>query len=337
MLCAVRKLRFFIVLLLAALVFPSRALAWNPAGHMAIASIAYDELSPSRRQALVALLREHPRFAEDFKAVMPPDLTPEQLDRWIFMRASVWPDVARGIQGPDQQVYNRPAWHYIDLPVYLDERTREKIHVPPFEFDYHKASSEQSMNVVQALKKAVDDLNNPATPRPKQAVALCWVLHLASDMHQPLHGAALFSAERFRGIPIGDRGGNDIHVKENEGLLAMSNNANLHALWDNILGTDDSYEAVMKLAQQLATDHPRQSLSAPLSHTAPEDWARESNDAAQKVVYTPEIRAVVEAGEAQPHKPLPAVEITDDYLKTGRAVAQTRAALAAYRTAALLQ
>jgi hypothetical protein len=337
MMRAVRKLRYFVVLLLATFLFPPAALAWNPAGHMAIASIAYDQLTPARRQALVTLLHEHPRFGQDFKSSMPTDLTSEQQDRWIFMRASLWPDITRSIQGPDQQVYNRPAWHYVDLPVYLDEKAREKIHVPPFEFDYHKATSELSMNVVQALKKAVDDLNNPATPRSRQAVALCWVLHLASDIHQPLHGAALFSAERFRGIPIGDRGGNDIHVKENEGLLATSNNPNLHALWDNILGTDDSYDAVMKLAQQLTTEHPMSSLSTQLSHTAPEDWARESNDAARKVVYTPEIRAVVEAGEAQPHKPLAVVEITDDYLKAGRPVAQTRAALAAYRTAALLQ
>jgi len=330
-------MRFLVVLLLAAWMFTPTVLAWNPAGHMAIASIAYDQLSESRRQVLVALLREHPRFDEDFKSAMPPDLTAQQQDRWIFMRASLWPDIARGFQGPDQQLYNRPGWHYIDLPVYLDDKARQKIHLPRFEFDYHKATSEQSMNVVQALTRAVDDLNNPATPRPRRAVALCWVLHLASDIHQPLHGAALFSAERFRGIPIGDRGGNDIHVKENEWLLTTYDNPNLHALWDCILGTDDSYDAATTLAQQIATEHPRRSLSDQLSRTAPQDWAYESNDAAQKVVYTPQIRAVVEAGEAQPHKPLPVVEVTDDYFKAARPLAQTRAALAAYRTAALLQ
>jgi hypothetical protein len=323
--------------LVAASLFCSTALAWNPAGHMAIASIAYDELPSARRQALVSLLREHPRFEQDFKTAIPEGLTPERQDRWIFMRASLWPDIARSIQGPDQVVYNRPAWHYVDLPVYLDDKSRQKIHVPPFEFDYHNATSEQSMNVVEALNKAVDDLNNSSLARPRQAVALCWVLHLASDIHQPLHGAALFSAERFRGIPIGDRGGNDIHVHENEGMLTDYRNPNLHALWDSILGTDDSYDAAMKLAQQIGEAHPRQSLDSQLHQTSPRDWAVESNQAAEKYVYTPEIRAVVEAGEAAPHAPLPVVEITEEYLKQGRPIAQTRAALAAYRTAALLR
>lgn len=324
-------------LLIAVALVASPARAWNPAGHMAIASIADDELTPGQRESLVNLLRQHPRFAQDFQAAMPPDLDPEKQARWIFMRASVWPDLARNIQGTDQQIYNHPTWHYIDLPIFLDEQAQAKIHLPPFEFDYHKATNPQSMNVVQALNKSMDELKDQSLAPAARAVALCWVLHLASDIHQPLHGAALFSAERFRGIPIGDKGGNDIPVQEQAGLLSTYTHPNLHALWDCILGVDDSYDAVQQLAAQLVAAHSKQSLAPLVNHLDARAWSRESNEAAAKTVYGPQIRKTVEAAEEHPHAPLPTIEIGDDYLNAARPVAQRRAALAAYRTASLLK
>jgi probable HAF family extracellular repeat protein len=192
----------------ALLLCASAAFAWNAAGHMAIASIAYDELNDYQRSALVTLLKEHPRFHQDFQDRFPASLEGDALDRWIFMHAATWPDIARGLKGEDQKAYNRPMWHFIDLPVYLDETARQRIHPPSMKTDYHKASSELSMNVVQALNKAMADLNDPQISPASKAIALCWVLHLAGDIHQPLHGATLYSAARFRGVPFGDRGGN---------------------------------------------------------------------------------------------------------------------------------
>ena len=66
-------------------------------------------------------------------------------------------------------------------------------------------------------------------------------------------------------------------------------------------------------------------------------WARESNVAAAEVVYTKEVRAVVEAGEDKPHSQLAVVDITPEYLKVARPVASQRAALAAVRSAKLLE
>ena len=172
------------------------------------------------------------------------------------------------------------------------------------------------MNAVQALNKNLDQLNDPATPNPQKAVALCWVLHLAGDLHQPLHGAALFSTARFRQLPAGDRGGNEIHVHEKEGLLASFKTPNLHALWDCALGIDETYAGIMSVADSLKTEKPDG-----LTNLDPAAWTQESNDVAKKVVYTPEILALVRTGEAAPRDPLPVFEITDDYLKTARAAA----------------
>jgi len=299
---------------------------------MAIASIAYDQLAPERRATLVALLKEHPRFEQDFAAAMPRDLEPEQRDRWIFMRASVWPDLTKMFTGPDLAAFNRPIWHYIDLPVFLDEKAKEAVH-PKFELDYHAAKNELLMNAVQALQKNLDDMNEPTVPGPRKAVALCWVLHLAADLHLPVHGAALFSARRFSQLPAGDRGGNDIRVREKEGLLASFKTPNLHALWACILGIDESYPAVMQVAAAVKEEN---RLSSPAGQQDPAAWARESNELAKQYVYTPEILALVAAGEAAPRVPLPVFEITDDYLKAARPQARRRAATAANRTAVLL-
>jgi len=312
----------------------SPAFAWNPTGHMAIASVAYDQLSPDRRTALVEILKSHPRFKEDFRDAMPKDVPADQQDRWIFMRAAIWPDVARAFTGEDLAKYHRPIWHYLDIPVFLDEKAKQTVH-PQYDLDYHKARVEATMNAVQALNKNLDLLNDPAKAAPEKAVAMCWVLHLAGDLHQPLHGAALFSAARFKQLPAGDRGGNEIHVHEKEGLLASFKTPNLHALWDCALGIDESWAALTSVADGLKSGMPK---AEPLRSTLdPAAWTEESNAVAKRVVYTPEILALVSAGESDPKAPLPVFEITDEYLKTARAAARERGAAAAIRSAAILE
>ncbi len=327
-----RCTRFTVLLLISLLT--SRALAWNPTGHMAIASVAYDRLSPERRAALVEILKSHPRFEQDFQGAMPKDVPGDQRERWIFMRAAIWPDVARSFTGEDLAKYHRPIWHYLDIPVFLDEKAEQTIH-PQFELDYRKAKVEATMNAVQALNKALADLNDDSKPRADRAVALCWVLHLAGDLHQPLHGAALFSVGRFRQLPAGDRGGNEIHVHEKEGLLASFRTPNLHALWDCALGIDESWARVMAVAESLKSEAGKSDASR--STLDPAEWARESNEVAKRVVYTPDVLALVRAGEATPKAPLPVFEITDDYMKTARTAAKARGGAAAVRTAATLE
>src|SRR5665213_2037993 len=81
------------------------AFAWNPAGHMAIARAGFEQLDRNRQQQLVAILKEHPRFADDFAAMMPEGLSADEQDRWIFERAAAWPDVARNLPTEAQLKY----------------------------------------------------------------------------------------------------------------------------------------------------------------------------------------------------------------------------------------
>ena len=59
------------------------------------------------------------------------------------------------------------------------------------------------------------------------------------DLHQPLHCAALYSANQF---PKGDEGGNKIPLRKGK---------NLHSLWDELLGKQYYMRNVEKAANEL--------------------------------------------------------------------------------------
>src|SRR5688572_16526395 len=94
---------------------------FNAAGHKIIADIAWQKLPPAQRQAIAAMIKNHPRFDDDFEDDMPSQIhgTADE-DHWIFCHAATWPDIARGIPLPDRNQYHRARWHYINLPVFLN-------------------------------------------------------------------------------------------------------------------------------------------------------------------------------------------------------------------------
>ena len=61
---------------LAALCQP--AFAWNDKGHMVVAELAYQRLTPAQRQAVRAILRQHPHWDEYLIADRPENVPEEQ-------------------------------------------------------------------------------------------------------------------------------------------------------------------------------------------------------------------------------------------------------------------
>ncbi len=70
-----------------------------------IAVMAFDQLQPQRKAELLRILKEHPRFAEDFK--VPAKVKNE--NHWLIGRAGYWPDVVQSEKG---KPYHRSTWHY---------------------------------------------------------------------------------------------------------------------------------------------------------------------------------------------------------------------------------
>src|SRR4051812_8814264 len=102
------------MLLLVFLSAPARA--WNNAGHMAVAELAWRQLSPTERTAVTLLLREHPHYALLLATNLPTDAP--DTNQWIFLRAATWPDMVRparsGSPPKPQEIteYHRADWHY---------------------------------------------------------------------------------------------------------------------------------------------------------------------------------------------------------------------------------
>ena len=171
------------------------AYAWSEAGHKVTGSIAFRQLSPDQQAKIVAILKNHPRWKEDFESKMPAELTTDdEKNEWLFQQMAVWPDMARGFQGEDRK-YNHPTWHYIDLPVYL---TPEDKTAMDGKLTQNMATDcpdepKEALNAIQALKLSRKMLVDPKVPDDQKAVMLCWLFHLVGDIHQPLHSAMLCS------------------------------------------------------------------------------------------------------------------------------------------------
>jgi hypothetical protein len=312
----------FILILL-----PARpAGAWIDTGHRVIALIAWADLTPSAKARLTEILKAHPRYKEDLLADLDADLpnsTPgEDQDRFAFGIAATWPDLVRSFSNPMHATFNHPAWHYIDIPYSVGGQAAN---LPP---DQGPAPH----NAVEALAYSVSGLKDPAAPDKDKAIALCWVLHLCGDIHQPLHGVELFSPQ----FPNGDQGGNAEVVLRQPPY--PDSQTKLHALWDQLPGQFKSEEMCRDLAAGLRSD-PRYTRAALKDALAVKDfaaWAQESHDLAVKYAYLDgQLQSAASAGpNAQAPQQIPG--LPPGYIAQAEDIALQRVILAGYRTADLL-
>ena len=324
--------RFLVVaaLLFGSIMAPPAANAWNSPGHIIIALIAYDQLDPATRAKAVELLRTHPRFSAHFQAEMPREIAggdQREKDEWVFAHAATWPDQVRsatgGVNHQDASQFNRPWWHFVNEPVFLNEEERRQlqgeIHVnrrrdPP------QDSDDANMNVIQALKNSARVVRDKSAPNEKRSVHLCWILHLTGDSHQPLHAAALYTTHRFRG---GDHGGN---------YIEFEHRWDLHAFWDEQISTDESYKTLRVVATDLSENRKLQAAGKLAAATLdPDKWIDESFQLAKQYGYTPEVLKRV--ADREGHSRLGPLDLSATYKADAEELAERRAVEAGYRLA----
>ena len=298
------------------------AYAWHRAAHNMTAEIAFELLSEEQQQHATAVLNAHPRFKEDFAAAMPEEIasgSEKEKNLWLFERASNWPDIARNVSKAVRNRYHRSTWHYINLPVYLTDKDATELAGTldanvQMRFD---PPLRQNLNIVQALKGNLLVWRDESASAADRAVALCWILHLTGDMHQPLHNVALYSHIFFR---QGDYGGAIIAVRRGDDVT------NLHVIWDGLLNGFDNLSLDEVTREVLSNDFARiQSIDA---------WARQQHQRAMEYVYTEEVtRQLLQRISNQQD---PEIELTPEYLSTARQVALPQVIIAGHRIAALL-
>jgi hypothetical protein len=144
--------------------------AWNTLGHMVIAEIAYQQLTPKTRGKIEYLVTQ---FNHEY-----PKIT-------SFMELAYWPDTLRG-----QKIQVFARWHYIDQPISFDNTLTTK------EVD--------TDNAVWAIDQIQNILKNNRANSYDRARFLAFFAHIVGDLHQPLHTVSLFSEKHSEG----DKGGN---------------------------------------------------------------------------------------------------------------------------------
>jgi len=285
---------------------PAPALAWNDQGHMATGDIAYDTLAardPRAVAAIVAIMRDHPDHALFEKRLA--GLTGKARERRLFALMAVWPDDTRGSS------HDRPDWHYA---LKLVSPTR-------FVLPFTVGKAETAFSEQLAIAR------DPKAPRAQRAVALCWLMHLVGDQHQPLHAGHWLSWD----FPKSDRAGSIVYVRRQPGAPPVD----MHDLWDSapdrpIANREAGAEAVAAAVEAAYPRPARVDLSAdPLG--ALKGWERESWVLAKGVAYR---NGALPRAAAKDKARAPV--LPSGYMTEMRRVADARVATAGYRLADVL-
>ncbi len=299
---AARASLFGVLLLL--ILAASPAMAWNSAGHRIVATIAWERLDESSRQAVAVILRQHPDYGRWQRHAQgaDPDLT-------AFVEASTWPDDIRQdkrfytadseaptptLDGfPDME--RRLTWHYVDRPVGPARNI-----VP---------SAGVIDRQLPALMRVLG--NRRATPG-ERAYALPWLIHLIGDAHQPLHAVSRYAADGQS-----DNGGNRVMIINP--FQARYPSMSLHRYWDDLPGPawlrgSRVEEAVALLTRRYAPPSPAGTS---------ELWLDESWQLARLAAYPP--------GDEEP------TTISAEFDARSREIASRRLAEAGYRLADTLR
>jgi hypothetical protein len=275
-----KSIWFSVAVMIAALVFSSAdSFAWIGTGHKVVALIAWGDMTPKTREAVTALLKQHPRYDKDLIENAPADQTADERARTAFAVAATWPDLVRSRSNPMSFTHNHPDWHYIDIP--FDANGFDPSTQPSTRPVAAATTGPGPHNAVEALTQCTAELRDPKISDAEKAIDICWVAHLVGDIHQPLHAATMYSKDH----PHGDKGGNDDIVLRDPPY--PDSRMNLHLLWDSLPGDFQSEQLCYYEAQGLRED-PKYSREKFHDRLAVKDfmaWANESHQLAVQYVY----------------------------------------------------
>jgi hypothetical protein len=233
-------MRIVLALCLLAFGAPSQALGWGSQGHQAIADAAQGRLDEHAQAALARIL------VGGHSTTLPPGK---------LAIAATWPDEIRGLKNDippgwdkdDIDEANRfngahptsGRWHFVNVPLGAARY--------PTAADAGTALARFASpdDVVHAINRAIAVLESAApNPQFSKAQAVRWIVHLAGDIHQPLHVTGGYydttpaklahptiirdPAAAVKPGVLGDRGGNGLK-------FPGQNPLNLHGFWDSCM------------------------------------------------------------------------------------------------------
>jgi len=316
------KLRQLVAVTLCMLLLSSTSHAWFDVGHMAVAFVAYQQLTPAKKARVAALLKKNPYYNTKWKALIPAGTPADQRDLMLFMIAATWPDEIKqsgsGYQsdgdnpptdgsawtntGYDTDKKQHKYWHFIDVP-FTQDATTPLAAIPSPNAETQIAIFRQTLTSASSDKLKSYDL--------------VWLMHVVGDVHQPLHSTTRVSAGELNG----DNGGNNEKV---DATAVGNSTKKLHAFWDSLPGDAPNPSAAITMAMTYAKAlAPADPVLAKKMDAS--DWISESFNIAETSVYS----APIGAGDG------PFV-ITQNYMDNAKKIAAERVALAGQRLANLI-
>lgn len=302
------------VLFLATLTLLSAAsaFAWDDVGHKISAYIAWQQMTPAVRERVITILRAASEDSQLSTFYLPyGPRSDEAKKREFFMIASTWPDIVRDRNFETRyRKYHHSNWHYSDT-FWTDRNGKVEI---------LKAPDEGGLAIERIIEYV--KLESSGAKDSEKSIGLAWIEHLVGDIHQPLHTSARVTDRE----PKGDQGGN-LFLLTPEGT-PRDKQETLHWFWDsivvrNIPNTKDVCDAdfIDPLARSIMKRYPISRFSSRLAVNDPEQWKRESFEAASARLFPSTLR--------RNEMPSPA------YRKTALRISEERLALAGYRMGAL--
>lgn len=246
---------FCLILMFISTIYAFPLFAWNAEGHVLIAEIAYDHLTPQTKNIAnrlakniyrqlpqplqTKLNREFPRTPIFAKISVLPDVWHEETVRQVFQTVNA------PIPYDFLSIANESSshWHYINFP-----------HSDP-------------NNVISALNKMNSDLKKSQNENTS-ALLMIYIEHLTGDIHQPTHNML---------------SGNDycLWLKANGECKK-----NLHTLWDSGVSFLKPHANIQKMAVLLQKAYPQQDYIKQIQTTSPNHWSAESHQYANFVYST---------------------------------------------------
>jgi S1/P1 Nuclease len=308
------RLRQVVAVVLCLLVLQSTSQAWFSFGHMAVAYVAYQHLTPQSKVRVAQLLKKNPYYNTTWQKMIPAGASADERDLMLFMIAATWPDEIKSDQrykndgpaggnvppaGPTASQnkgytdHNRHKyWHFVDTPFSQPPSQLEPAPAP-------NAATQIVMFRTALGSKKSDSL---------KSYDLVWLEHMVGDVHQPLHSATRVSAKS----PHGDNGGNNVKLDDPS--------KELHAFWDGLPGDSEDVVKVIAYGKTLSP------ADAALAQITDESvWVKESVDLATTAVYVDPILA----GNGP-------FSITPEYKENAQKIVNQRVELAGERLANLI-
>ncbi|MBC7797250.1 MAG: S1/P1 nuclease [Pyrinomonadaceae bacterium] len=249
--------------------------AWNDTGHKVSARIAWDNMTPQARQKVIEILFAAPEDSQ-IRTLFATDPRPVEIrQRDFFSTLGTWADLVRDEKNFPVRYgkYNHSTWHYSD--VYFKQVDGKPVVVPEL-----KPDAENAIERLYVLEKVMLDKSQKM---PERAVALAWILHIASDIHNPVHDAARVTELE----PQGDKGANSFDLTPKD----SKNRSNLHSFWDSILTnsyprtSDCDGDYITTIANKLTTDYPRTKLEKEILPSQFDKWSQQGYVIASTEVY----------------------------------------------------